>query len=211
MPSKTLHSIQIGALKVLEYRLRPQGHEWIEHMQQLANATEVFAPLWPPRDLEVVNDVLFRVADASITSPIKPVPRVKPLSAPRSRPSVDTKAAVSPPPAPMERTTARPPVARQETTSHKRKLPSPAEWSPETDPIVLKSRRTASAAIGAERAGSRAPPVSHWASLMPRTSTPYPSHLRMLSGPAPRKTETSRPSMDSSLPWMRNFAQRQSY
>jgi hypothetical protein len=218
MPSKTLHSIQIEALKALGYRLRPQVQEWAEHMQELDHAVEVFGPSRPGKDTVVVTLVLREVVAASSTSRSSQTPRVRsppPAPVQQSWALLNTQTLASPEPLPAAVPTTEALVVRPKPTltSHKRKLPPPAEWSPEADPIVLKSRRTANVAIGAERARGRAPTQSHWVNLMPRTRSPYPpvSHLRMLSGSVPQKTEVSRPSMDAALPWMRGFAQRQSY
>jgi hypothetical protein len=215
MPSKTLHSIQIEALKVLGYRLRPQVQEWAEHVQELEKAIDVFKLSRPGKDTVVVTLVLREVMAASSLSRTSQAPRVQsppPASVQQNRVTFSAKSLRSPQQHPVAVPVIRTPVALPASTSHKRKLPPPADWSPEADPIILKSRRTASAAIGAERARGRAPTQSHWVHLMPRSSSPYPSisHLRTLSGATPHKTEGAR-STDVALPWMRGFAQRQSY
>lgn len=217
MPSKTLHSIQIEALRTLSYRLRPQNQEWAEHMQELDHAISVFGPSRPDKDTVVVTLVLREVVAASSTSragqvvPVRspPVPST-PVRQTRASASLETPGHAQPKPVTVP--VVQVALLEPTSTSHKRKLPPPAEWSPEADPIILKSRRTASIAIGAERARVRPSTQSHWMNLMPRMRSPYPhtSHLRALSGPAPQKLEPApRPSMDAALPWMRGYAQRQ--
>jgi hypothetical protein len=198
----------------------------MEHLRELAEANAAFMLASPSKNLEVVSQALDEVLSAS------PIPRTTEasclsppvLQAKQSRSPTSTTVLPSPtqllPAAEIKPRILAPRQATSEiTSSTKRKLPPPSEWSPEADPIVHKSRRTSHVAIGAERVGSGlplSPMTSPWANLMPRMGIPYPSHFRTLSSaPILRKVEPARSSMEAAMPWMRQLpsgvAQRQSY
>jgi hypothetical protein len=206
MPTGTLHTIQIQGLHILGYRLLPKDEEWTHHLRSLTRLLMRVAKLGHSSMVTTVDDFL---CESMITQPkidTTPAP-VLVVEKPRAVPLRETKPLVI---------ALRP--AKTATTCTKRKLPSPAEWSPEQDPIVFKSRRTAGLAIGAERAVARRPSLvlSPWAALMPRLNIPH-GHSPSVHAPEVIHSRSSvdapSASLDASVQWMRQlpFGNRQSH
>lgn len=225
MPSKTLHTIQIKALYVLNYKLMPNDQEWKGHIQQMAS---LLCRLMDPHVqrvadvVDIVDDLLCEVMviTPALAKSEPNVPSVKEVAAPVASPT--TTIARSPPLAvdvkPLVITKRSVPM-EEVTKAVKRKLPPPAEWSPQQDPVVLKSRRTASVAIGAERAFKRLPQAtkSPWEILMPNVHAQLQSPVKKsgTEASARRGPTGGRSSLDSAVPWMRQiplgYMQRQSH
>jgi hypothetical protein len=227
MPSKTLHTIQIKALYVLNYKLMPNDQEWKGHIQQMAS---LLCRLMDPHVqrvadvVDIVDDLLCEVMviTPALAKSEPNVPLAKEVAVAAAVVSPPTTVARSPPPAvdvkPLVITKRSVPV-EEITKAVKRKLPTPAEWSPQQDPVVLKSRRTASVAIGAERALKRLPQAtkSPWETFMPNVHAQLQPPVKKSGAEASarRGPVGGRSSLDSAVPWMRpiplGFMQRQSH